>query len=44
MTVEITNYKDTEKIKIITLKIEYPVSRKKNESIELQRLKVIEEI
>lgn len=44
ITLKIENYKDTKKIKIITLKIDYPISRKKSESMELQRLKVIEEI
>ena len=42
ITLNIKNYKDTDKIKIITLKIEYPVSRENTETIELQRLKVIE--
>lgn len=42
ITLDIKNYSDTDKIKIITLKIEYPVSRKNTEKIELQRLKVIE--
>lgn len=42
ITLNIKNYKDTNKIKIITLKIEYPVSRESTGTIELQRLKVIE--
>ena len=42
ITLNINNYEDTDKIKIIKLKIEYPVSRKDKEKIELQRLKVIE--
>ena len=42
ITLNIDNYNDTTKIKVIKLKIEYPVSRKKTEKIELQRLKVIE--
>ncbi len=41
ITLDINNYEDTDKIKVITLKIEYPVSRKDKEKIELQRLKVI---
>ena len=42
ITLDIKNYRDTDKIKIITLKIKYPVSRENTETIELQRLKVIE--
>ena len=41
--VSIQDYKNGNKIKIISLKIEYPISRKKSESIELERIKVVEE-
>lgn len=41
ITLDIKNYKDTTKMKIITLEIEYPVSRKNTEKIELQRVKVM---
>lgn len=41
--VSIQDYKNANKIKIISLKIEYPISRKKSESIELERIKVVEE-
>ncbi len=44
MSVKIENYKNCDKIKIITLKVDYPVSRKNSESFELQRIKVEEEI
>ena len=42
ISLEIENYKDSNKIKIIKLKLEYPISTKDSETIELQRLKVIE--
>ncbi len=41
ISVKIEGYKDGKKIKIITLVINYKVSRKQEETIELQRLKVV---
>lgn len=41
VSVKIENYKDGTKIKIITLTINYKVSRKQEETIDLQRLKVV---
>lgn len=38
----IEDYNDENVIKIVTLKIEYPVSRKNTEKLEMQRLKVID--
>jgi len=42
--VKIQDYKNEGLIKIITLTIKYPVSKKNTETIELQRLKIIEEV
>ena len=41
--VSIEDYKNANKIKIITVTIDYPISRKKTESLELKRIKVVEE-
>lgn len=39
---EIEDYRNDEIVKIITLKITYPVSKKKTETLELKRIKAIE--
>jgi len=41
--ISIDDYRNSNKIKIISLKIDYPISRKKTETLELQRIKVVEE-
>lgn len=42
ITLKIEDYQSQGVIKIITVTIEYPVSRKNTESIEIQRIKVID--
>ena len=42
LELKIENYNDADLIKILTLTITYPVSRKNTEKIELQRLKIEE--
>ena len=44
ITLGIEDYKNDNKIKIITLTIEYQVSRKNTEKVELQRLKIIDTV
>ncbi len=44
ITAEVQDYLDGNKIKIITLKIQYAVSRKNTETLELRRLKINEDI
>ena len=39
--VQIDDYMSANKVKIITVRIEYAVSKKKTDTVELQRLKVI---